>query len=98
MILYKKFKFDKFLSGSLPKAFEDFSSARGSLDAMEITQDIPTHMSTQAVATSSYKSCHTVKAVTCVAPNSAVTYTFKLYPGSTSEVAIVRRSKVLQKL
>lgn len=88
---------DKFLSGSLPKSFKDFSSARASMDAIEITQDIPTHMDTQAMAYSSYKSRHTVKSVTCVAPNGAVTYTSKLYPCSTSGVAIVRHSKFLQK-
>lgn len=47
--------------------------ARASMDAIEITQDIPTHMDTQAMAYSSYKSRHTVKAVTCVAPKDAVT-------------------------
>lgn len=34
------------------------------------------------------KKRHTVKAVTCVAPNGATTYTSKLYPGSTLDVAI----------
>lgn len=43
------------------------------MDAIEITQDIPTHMDTQAMTYSSYKSRHTVKAVTCVAPKDAVT-------------------------
>ncbi|XP_062604635.1 uncharacterized protein LOC134266404 isoform X2 [Saccostrea cucullata] len=39
--------------GSLPKSFEDFSSARASMDAIETTQDIPTHMANQAMAYSS---------------------------------------------
>jgi hypothetical protein len=43
---------------------------------------------------SSYKSRHTVKAV---APNGTITYSSKLYPGSTSDIAIVHHSKVLQK-
>lgn len=67
------------------------------MDAIETTQDIPGHLDTQAMAYSSYKSRHTVKAVTCVAPNGAVTYCSPLYPGSTSDVAIVRHSKVLEK-
>ncbi|XP_062566246.1 uncharacterized protein LOC134228596 [Saccostrea cucullata] len=37
-------------SRSLPKSFEDFSSARASMDANETTQDIPTHMDNQAMA------------------------------------------------
>ncbi|XP_048751177.2 uncharacterized protein LOC125662870 [Ostrea edulis] len=83
--------------GSMPKSFEDFSSARDSMDAIETTQDIPTHMDSQAMAYSSYKSRHTVKAVTCVAPNGAIAFCSKLYPGSISDVAIVSHSKVLQK-
>ncbi|XP_061166832.1 uncharacterized protein LOC133175740 [Saccostrea echinata] len=83
--------------GSMPKSFEDFSSARASMDAIGTTQDIPTHMDNQAMAYSTYKSRHTVKAVTCVAPNGALTFCSKLYPGSTSDVAIVRHSQVLQK-
>lgn len=43
------------------------------MDAIEITEDIPTHMDTQAMTYNSYKSRHTVKAVTCVAPKDAVT-------------------------
>ncbi|XP_062619945.1 uncharacterized protein LOC134281500 [Saccostrea cucullata] len=83
--------------GSLPKSFEDFSSARASMDAIETTQDIPTHMANQAMAYSLYKSRHTVKAVTCVAPNGALTFCSMLYQGSTSDVAIVRHSQVLRK-
>lgn len=81
----------------MPKSFEDFSSARDSMDAIETTQDIPTHMDSQAMAYSSYKSRHTVKAVTCVAPNGAIAFCSKLYSGSISDVAIVSHSKVLQK-
>jgi hypothetical protein len=82
---------------SMPKAFDEFSSARASMDAIEITQDIPKQMDTHALAYSSYKSRHTVNAVTCVAPNGAINYNSKLYPGATSDVAIVRHSRVLSK-
>nr|XP_022297875.1 uncharacterized protein LOC111107145 [Crassostrea virginica] len=78
--------------GSMPKSFAEFYSARASMDAIETTQDIPGHLDTQAMAYSSYKSQHTVKAVTCIAPNGAITYCSPLYPGSTSDVAIVRHS------
>lgn len=69
-----------------------------SKDAIEINQDIPTQTDTQAMAHSSYKSRHIVQSVTCVTPNGAVTYTSELYPGSSLDVAIVRHSKVLQKI
>jgi len=81
--------------GLMPKAFDEFGSARASIDALEITQDIPTELNSQARAYSFYKSRHTVKAVTAVAPNGTITYCTKLYPGSTSDVAIVRHSGIL---
>lgn len=74
--------------GSMPKS---------SMDAIETTQDIPGHLDTRVMAYSSYKSRHTVKAVTCVAPNGALSYCSPLYLGSTSYVAVVRHSKVLEK-
>ncbi|XP_048742598.2 uncharacterized protein LOC125656058 [Ostrea edulis] len=84
--------------GSLPKSFEDFSSARIAMDATEITQDVPSNMNNQSVSYSNYKSRHTVKAVTCVAPNGALVYSSDLYPGSTSDAAIVDHCSVLDQL
>ena len=78
--------------GSLPESFNDFTSARVAMDATELTQDIPTQLNKQALAYSSYKSRHTVKSVTCVAPNSALVFATDLYPGSTSDTAIVKHS------
>ena len=82
---------------SMPRSFEDFGSARASIDALEIPQDIPRDLDCQARTYSSYKSRHTVKAVTAVAPNGTLTYCSALYPGSTSDVAIVRHCQILQK-
>ncbi|KAJ8320530.1 hypothetical protein KUTeg_002117, partial [Tegillarca granosa] len=84
--------------GSLPKSFEHFTSARIAMDATEIIQDVPSDMNSQSLSYSSYKSRHTVKAVTCVAPNGALVYCSNLYPGSTSDAAIVEHSKVLDQL
>ncbi|XP_069106218.1 uncharacterized protein [Argopecten irradians] len=84
--------------GSLPKSFEDFSSARIAMDATEVNQDVPSDMNSQSLTFSSYKSRHTVKAVTCVAPNGALVYTSDLYPGSTSDAAIVEHCKILDQL
>ncbi|XP_061174797.1 uncharacterized protein LOC133183938 [Saccostrea echinata] len=84
--------------GSMPKSFEEFSSARIAMDATEVTQDIPTDMNSQSLAYSNYKSRHTVKALTCVAPNAALVFCSDLYPGSTSDAAIVDHCGILEKL
>ncbi|XP_071094786.1 putative nuclease HARBI1 [Haliotis cracherodii] len=68
--------------GSMPKTFE-------SIDAVEIAQAIPHDLDKQTRVYSNYKSRHTVKAVTAVAPNGALTFATELYPGSVSDVAIV---------
>ena len=81
--------------GSVPKYFEEFASARAVMDATELTQDIPSDMKHQSLAYSNYKSCHTVKAVTWVASNAALTLCSDLYPGSTSDAAIVEHSRLL---
>jgi hypothetical protein len=67
------------------------------MDAVEISQDIPQNLDIQSAAFSSYKGRHTVKAVTSVAPNACINYCSDLYPGSVSDVAIVRHSGVLNK-
>lgn len=81
---------------SLPEAFKEFSGARVVMDATEITQDIPSGLNDQSDSYSRYKSRHTVKAVTCVSPNGAIVFCSLLYPGSTSDVAIVDHSDVLE--
>lgn len=83
--------------GSMPQSFEDFISARVAMDATEITQDVPSDLNKQAASYSSYKGRHTIKAVTCVAPNAALVYSSDLYPGSTSDVAIVEHSQLMSK-
>lgn len=84
--------------GSLPKSFEEFASARIAMDATEVIQDVPSDMNCQSLSYSSYKSRHTVKAVTCVAPNGALVFSSELYPGSTSDSAIVDHCGVLNQL
>lgn len=67
------------------------------VDATEVTQDVPGQDMT---ALSQSYSLHTVTSVTGVAPNGAIVYMYasKLYPGSTSDVAIVKHSNMLAKL
>ncbi len=84
--------------GSMPKSFDEFVSARVVVDATEITQDIPHELNKQASCYSNYKSRHTVKALTGVAPNGALVFVSDLYPGSVSDVAIVDHSEMLQQL
>jgi hypothetical protein len=85
-------------AGSMPKSFEEFVNARIVIDATEITVDIPCELDKQASCYSSYKSRHTLKFVTGVAPNSCVVFCSKAYPGSTSDIAIIEHCKVLEKL
>jgi hypothetical protein len=66
------------------------------MDATEVTQDIPSELNAQSLSYSSYKSRHTVKALTCVAPNGAIVYVSDLYPGSTSDAAVVEHSQLLK--
>ena len=85
--------------GSMPASFGDFSACRLVIDATEITQDVPgMDLGIQAQTYSSYKNNHTVKSVTGVAPNGAIVYVSKLYPGNASDVAIVEHSKMLSLL
>ena len=94
-IVSKRFPSQLKCKGSMPKSFEEFGSARASIDAIEITQDVPNNLNVQAQAYSNYKSRHTVKAVTAVAPNGAMVYSTKLYPGCVSDCEIVRHSGLL---
>ena len=84
---------------SMPASFGNFSCCRLVIDATEVTQDVPGQaMNAQSQTYSSYKNRQTVTSVTGVAPNGAAVYVSKLYPGSTSDVAIVEHSNMLAQL
>ena len=83
---------------SMPSCFGDFTSCRLVIDATEVNQDVPESMGLQSHTYSSYKNNHTVKSVTGVAPNGTIVYVSRLYPGNTSDVAIVQHSKMLSQL
>ncbi|KAK7939878.1 hypothetical protein WMY93_003204 [Mugilogobius chulae] len=84
---------------SMPATFGDFNCCRLVIDATEVTQDVPgKDMKSQAHTYSNYKNRHTVKAITGVAPNGSLVYVSSLYPGNTSDVAIVKHSQMLQLL
>lgn len=82
----------------LPQSFEEFGSARIVIDATETTMDTPSDITKSCKSYSAYKSRHTIKAVTGVAPNAALVYCSAVYPGSVSDVKIVEHSDFLSKL
>ncbi|XP_034046320.1 uncharacterized protein LOC117527924 [Thalassophryne amazonica] len=79
--------------GSMPKSFQEFIS-----DAMEVTQDIQGDLGKESSAYSNYKSWHAVKVEPGVNLNSDHDYCSNVYPGSTSEAAIVQDCGLLHSL
>lgn len=76
--------------GSLPKSFEEFASASIALDTSEIIQDVPSDMNFLSLSYNSYKSRRRV------ALNSALVFSSELYPGSTSDSAIMENGMLNQ--
>lgn len=70
---------------SMPKSFEDFGSAKTSIDCTQTTKDKPSDFNQQGASFSNNKSQHTMKASTAVNVSS-------LYPGYVSEANIVEHS------
>ena len=56
--------------GSMPKSW-NISDTRASIDCTEITQDVPSYFKSESASYSNYKSRHTMKALTDVAPNGS---------------------------
>ena len=79
---------------TLPKCFEEFSD-RMILDCTEVRVPIPSSMKLHNLVYSQYKHYTTFKGLIGVAPNGACTFVSKLYPGSTSDKAVVRDSGVV---
>lgn len=75
--------------GSLPKSFEEFASASIALDTSEIIQDVPSDMNFLSLSYNSYTSRR-------VALNSALVFSSELYPGSTSDSAIMENGMLNQ--
>ena len=99
-VLYAGFLKDKIPSVSknrmcLPTCFSNFSNCRIILDCTEIQREVPSNMESQSATFSHYKQRHTFKGLIGVAPNGVITYASGLYPGSTSDKAIVRHCGIL---
>ena len=80
---------------SMPAAFGESSNARVSVDCTEVEFDIPKSLRMRNLLFSNYKQRHTGKGGVCVAPNATVVWASRLYPGSTSDNALVEHSKLL---
>ena len=82
----------------LPSSFMQFSSCKIVIDCTDI--EVATHglMSQQSEPYSSYKGMNSFKVLVGVAPKGVITYASKLYPGSTSDKAIVEMSAFLKHL
>ena len=83
--------------GSMPKSWK-ISDTRASIDCTEITQDVPSYFKSESDSYSNYKSRHTMKALTDVAPNGSCVFVLSLYPGSVSDANIVQHSRFLDNL
>ena len=99
-VLYAGFLKDKIPSVSknrmcLPTCFSNFSNCRIILDCTEIQCEVPSNMESQSATFSHYKQRHTFKGLIGVTPNGVITYASGLYPGSTSDKAIVRHCGIL---
>ena len=82
----------------LPSSFTQFSSCKIIIDCTDIEVATPGLMSHQSATYSSYRGMNSFKVLVGVAPNGVITYVSNLYPGSTSDKAIVEMSGFLKHL
>jgi len=80
---------------TLPECFKEFSNCRMILDCTEVRMAIPKTMQLHNLVFSNYKHYCTLKGLIGVAPNGGPTFASKLYPGSTSDKAVVKESDVM---
>ncbi|XP_031356071.1 uncharacterized protein LOC116180298 [Photinus pyralis] len=83
----------------LPNCASTFTNCRIILDCTEVISAVPRQsMKKQKLTYSSYKHRNTLKGLVGVAPNGVITYASDLYPGSSSDKAIVGHCGILQQL
>ena len=70
---------------SAPAAFADYPNCRIILDCTDIEVVTPKRIDLQQLTYSTYRSMNSFKAPVGVAPNGVITFTSKLYAGSTSD-------------
>ena len=80
---------------SLPESFVTFSNCRMIIDCTDVKIEAPKLLSDQKLTYSTYRGMHSFKVLIGVAPNAAITYVSKLFPGSVSDKAVVQQSGLL---
>ncbi|XP_065056842.1 uncharacterized protein LOC135685039 [Rhopilema esculentum] len=80
---------------SMPESFSLFGHCKMIIDCTDIEVAAPGLMSEQKLIYSTYRGMNSFKTLIGVAPNAVITYVSKLFPGSTSDKAIVEKSGVL---
>lgn len=82
----------------VPKSFEKFSDTRIVLDCTEVFIQSPSSLENKSLTYSNYKSHDTFKALVGVSMTVAVVFVSRLWPGSTSDVEITRKSGLFKEL
>lgn len=80
---------------SMPESFSVFSNCKMVIDCTDLEIAAPGLMSEQRMTYSTYRGMNSFKTLIGVAPNAVITHVSKLFPGSTSDKAIVENSGVL---
>lgn len=80
---------------SMPESFSVFGHCKMVIDCTDLEIAAPGLMSEQRLTYSTYRSMNSFKTLVGVAPNAVITHISKLFPGSTSDKAIVENSGVL---
>ena len=80
---------------SMPESFSLFGHCKMVIDCTDIEIAAPGLMSDQKLTYSTYRGMNSFKTLIGVAPNAVITHVSKLFPGSTSDKAIVEKSGVL---
>lgn len=82
----------------VPKSFEKFSDTTIVLDCTEVFIQSPSSLENKSLTYSNYKSHDTFKALVGVSMTGAVVFVSRLWPGSTSDVEITRKSGLFKEL
>lgn len=74
---------------SMPESFSLFGHCKMVIDCTDLEISAPGLMSDQKLTYSTYRGMNSFKTLIGVAPNAVITHVSKLFPGSTSDKAIV---------
>ncbi len=85
-------------SGNLPNAFKSYPKTRVVIDCTEFFIQKPFRPNAQRATWSNYKHSNTFKLLVGIMPTGTITFLSKLYSGSISDVSIVEKSSLIDKL